>query len=178
MWPTSLTSAPRVPFCAVTNYNNVVEARSDSDDEDKLHIVEEEGSLADGADCDSTLPDDEHPRGHCWDRGENRHSLTGRIDINHTSAQSHAKQTCRLPAHHFHTVLWLRSLHFLKSFCFFPLLLYWLHALGLAWTQQICIIDLFSFFYSITQEQKYASYNDILIRSHFRCDWSSFSKVF
>ncbi|XP_037612446.1 zinc finger E-box-binding homeobox 1b [Sebastes umbrosus] len=51
----------------VTNYSNVVEAGSDSDDEDKLHIVEEEGSLADGADCDSTLPDDEHPREHCWD---------------------------------------------------------------------------------------------------------------
>ncbi|TDG97010.1 hypothetical protein EPR50_G00220160 [Perca flavescens] len=48
----------------VTNYNNVVEAGSDSDDEDKLHIVEEEGSLAD---CDSTLPDDEHPRERCWD---------------------------------------------------------------------------------------------------------------
>ncbi|KAE8280110.1 Zinc finger E-box-binding homeobox 1 [Larimichthys crocea] len=51
----------------VTNYNNVVEAGSDSDDEDKLHIVEEEGSLADGADCESTLPDDEHPRERCWD---------------------------------------------------------------------------------------------------------------
>ncbi|KAM9337778.1 zinc finger E-box-binding homeobox 1b [Symphorus nematophorus] len=51
----------------VTNYNNVVEAGSDSDDEDKLHIVEEESSLADGADCDSTLPDDEHPRERCWD---------------------------------------------------------------------------------------------------------------
>ncbi|XP_029935365.1 zinc finger E-box-binding homeobox 1b [Myripristis murdjan] len=51
----------------VTNYSNVVEAGSDSDDEDKLHIVEEEGSLADGADCDSTLPDDEHPRERCWD---------------------------------------------------------------------------------------------------------------
>ncbi|XP_077591727.1 zinc finger E-box-binding homeobox 1b [Stigmatopora nigra] len=50
----------------VTNYNNVVDAGTDSDDEDKLHIVEEEGSLADGADCDSTLPDDEHPREH-WD---------------------------------------------------------------------------------------------------------------
>uniref|UniRef100_A0A673B2W8 C2H2-type domain-containing protein n=1 Tax=Sphaeramia orbicularis TaxID=375764 RepID=A0A673B2W8_9TELE len=32
----------------LTNYNNVVEAGSDSDDEDKLHIVEEEGSVADG----------------------------------------------------------------------------------------------------------------------------------
>ncbi|XP_067433544.1 zinc finger E-box-binding homeobox 1b [Thunnus thynnus] len=52
----------------VTNYNNVVEAGSESDDEDKLHIVEEEGSLADGADCESTLPDDEHPRERCWDR--------------------------------------------------------------------------------------------------------------
>uniref|UniRef100_A0A3Q2ZMN4 Zinc finger E-box-binding homeobox 1 n=1 Tax=Kryptolebias marmoratus TaxID=37003 RepID=A0A3Q2ZMN4_KRYMA len=41
----------------VTNYNNVVEAGSDSDDEDKLHIVEE-----DGADCD-----DEHPSVHSWD---------------------------------------------------------------------------------------------------------------
>lgn len=56
--------------CTVTNYSNVVEAASDSDDEDKLHIVEEEGSLADRADCDSTLPDDEHPREQCWDRGE------------------------------------------------------------------------------------------------------------
>ncbi|XP_029313396.1 zinc finger E-box-binding homeobox 1b isoform X2 [Cottoperca gobio] len=51
----------------LTNYNSVVEAGSESDDEDKLHIVEEEGSLLDGADCDSTLPDDEHPRERCWD---------------------------------------------------------------------------------------------------------------
>ncbi|KAF3836162.1 hypothetical protein F7725_028720 [Dissostichus mawsoni] len=51
----------------VTNYNDVVEAGSESDDEDKLHIVEEEGSLADGADCDSTLPEEEHPRERCWD---------------------------------------------------------------------------------------------------------------
>ncbi|XP_055740105.1 zinc finger E-box-binding homeobox 1-like isoform X3 [Salvelinus fontinalis] len=36
----------------VTNYNNVVEGQSDSDDEDKLHIVEEE------PDGDSTVPDD------------------------------------------------------------------------------------------------------------------------
>lgn len=62
----------------VTNYNNVVEAGTDSDDEDKLHIVEEEGSLADGADCDSTLPDDEHPREH-WDRGETSWMLVGRM---------------------------------------------------------------------------------------------------
>ena len=54
----------------MTNYSNVVEAGSDSDDEDKLHIVEEEGSLADGADCDSTLPDDEHPGVRSWDTGE------------------------------------------------------------------------------------------------------------
>nr|XP_020480390.1 zinc finger E-box-binding homeobox 1 isoform X2 [Monopterus albus] len=53
----------------VTNYNNVVEAISDSDDEDKLHIAEEEGSLVDVADCDSTLPDEEHPSEHpSWDR--------------------------------------------------------------------------------------------------------------
>ncbi|XP_013996525.1 zinc finger E-box-binding homeobox 1 isoform X1 [Salmo salar] len=36
----------------VTNYNNVVEAQSDSDDEDKLHIVEED------PDGDSTVPED------------------------------------------------------------------------------------------------------------------------
>lgn len=114
MWPASLTSAPRVLLCVVTNYNNVVEARSDSDDEDKLHIVEEEGSLADGADCDSTLPDDEHLRGHCWDRGETRHSLIEHVDLKHTSALSHAKQTSRLPTHHFHTVLWLLFLHWGK----------------------------------------------------------------
>ncbi|KAM8731691.1 zinc finger E-box-binding homeobox 1b [Acanthopagrus schlegelii] len=65
----------------VTNYNNVVEARSDSDDEDKLHIVEEEGSLADGADCDSTLPDDEHPRGHCWDRVKEDCGSDGEDDV-------------------------------------------------------------------------------------------------
>uniref|UniRef100_A0A671YGJ4 Zinc finger E-box-binding homeobox 1 n=1 Tax=Sparus aurata TaxID=8175 RepID=A0A671YGJ4_SPAAU len=81
MWPTSLTSAPRVLLCAVTNYNNVVEARSDSDDEDKLHIVEEEGSLADGADCDSTLPDDEHLRGHCWDRVKEDCGSDGEDDV-------------------------------------------------------------------------------------------------
>uniref|UniRef100_A0A3P8Y494 Zinc finger E-box-binding homeobox 1 n=1 Tax=Esox lucius TaxID=8010 RepID=A0A3P8Y494_ESOLU len=44
-WPT---------LCSVTNYNNVVEAQSDSDDEDKLHIVEEE------PDGDSPPPED-HP---------------------------------------------------------------------------------------------------------------------
>ncbi|KAJ8395054.1 hypothetical protein AAFF_G00040050 [Aldrovandia affinis] len=47
------------PFC-VTNYSNVVEANSDSDDEDKLHIVEEE-SLPDTGDCDSNVPDDDLP---------------------------------------------------------------------------------------------------------------------
>ena len=73
----------------MTNYNNVVEAGSDSDDEDKLHIVEEEGSLVDGADCDSTLPDDEHPREHCWDRGE----TSGRVVViehPHRIVQTHA----------------------------------------------------------------------------------------
>uniref|UniRef100_A0A4W5L1K7 Zinc finger E-box-binding homeobox 1 n=1 Tax=Hucho hucho TaxID=62062 RepID=A0A4W5L1K7_9TELE len=45
------------PVCLVTawayvNYNNVVEAQSDSDDEDKLHIVEED------PDGDSTVPED------------------------------------------------------------------------------------------------------------------------
>ena len=46
---------------AVTNYSNVVKTPgSDSDDEDKLHIVEEDGSLADGADCDSNVPSEDH----------------------------------------------------------------------------------------------------------------------
>ncbi|KAG5841554.1 hypothetical protein ANANG_G00167840, partial [Anguilla anguilla] len=39
--------------CAVTNYNNGAEATSDSDDEDKLHIVEED-SLPDGGDGGDT----------------------------------------------------------------------------------------------------------------------------
>lgn len=84
---------------SVTNYNNVVEAGSDSDDEDKLHIVEEEGSLADGADCDSqTLPDDEHPREHCWERGESTAPTHTRT---HTSSPSSSM-------HHFST-LWKSS---------------------------------------------------------------------
>ncbi|KAM6314552.1 zinc finger E-box-binding homeobox 1 isoform 4-T4 [Aegotheles albertisi] len=45
----------------VTNYNNVVEANSDSDDEDKLHIVEEE---TDAADCDASVPEDDLPTDH------------------------------------------------------------------------------------------------------------------
>ncbi|XP_057214515.1 zinc finger E-box-binding homeobox 1b [Triplophysa rosa] len=44
----------------VSNYSHVLEGQSDSDDEDKLHIVEDEGSLLDGADCDSVAPDDDH----------------------------------------------------------------------------------------------------------------------
>lgn len=38
----------------------MVEANSDSDDEDKLHIVEEE-SITDAADCEGGVPDDELP---------------------------------------------------------------------------------------------------------------------
>ncbi|XP_060638471.2 zinc finger E-box-binding homeobox 1 isoform X4 [Anolis sagrei] len=45
----------------VTNYNNIVETNSDSDDEDKLHIVEEE-SITDAADCDNSVPDDDLPK--------------------------------------------------------------------------------------------------------------------
>ncbi|KAM9387558.1 zinc finger E-box-binding homeobox 1 isoform 4-T4 [Phaethornis superciliosus] len=45
----------------VTNYNNVVEANSDSDDEDKLHIVEDE---TDAADCDASVPEDDLPTDH------------------------------------------------------------------------------------------------------------------
>nr|XP_055031321.1 zinc finger E-box-binding homeobox 1b isoform X1 [Misgurnus anguillicaudatus] len=44
----------------VSNYSHVPEGQSDSDDEDKLQIVEEEGSLLDVADCDSVAPDDDH----------------------------------------------------------------------------------------------------------------------
>ena len=44
----------------VTNYNTVVETNSDSDDEDKLHIVEEE-SITDAADCEGGLPGDDQP---------------------------------------------------------------------------------------------------------------------
>lgn len=38
----------------------MVEANSDSDDEDKLHIVEEE-SVTDAADCEGGVPDDDLP---------------------------------------------------------------------------------------------------------------------
>ncbi|XP_064335556.1 zinc finger E-box-binding homeobox 1 isoform X2 [Camelus dromedarius] len=44
----------------VTNYNTVVETNSDSDDEDKLHIVEEE-SVADAADCEGGPAEDDLP---------------------------------------------------------------------------------------------------------------------
>lgn len=58
----------------MSNYSHVLEGHSDSDDEDKLHIVEEEGSLLDGADCDSVAPDDDpngtvDPDGR-WDDGK------------------------------------------------------------------------------------------------------------
>ncbi|XP_053322503.1 zinc finger E-box-binding homeobox 1 isoform X2 [Spea bombifrons] len=46
--------------CAVTNYNNVLETNSDSDDEDKLHIVEEE-SVTDAADGEGSVPEDDLP---------------------------------------------------------------------------------------------------------------------
>ncbi|XP_040290187.1 zinc finger E-box-binding homeobox 1 [Bufo bufo] len=44
----------------VTNYNNVLDANSDSDDEDKLHIVEEE-SVTDAADGEGSVPEDDLP---------------------------------------------------------------------------------------------------------------------
>uniref|UniRef100_A0ACB8FVZ8 Zinc finger E-box-binding homeobox 1 n=1 Tax=Sphaerodactylus townsendi TaxID=933632 RepID=A0ACB8FVZ8_9SAUR len=47
----------------LTNYNNVVETNSDSDDEDRLHIVEEE-SITDAADCGDSVPDDDLPKDH------------------------------------------------------------------------------------------------------------------
>uniref|UniRef100_A0A8C9FNX6 C2H2-type domain-containing protein n=1 Tax=Pavo cristatus TaxID=9049 RepID=A0A8C9FNX6_PAVCR len=53
----------RPAACRFTNYNNVIEANSDSDDEDKLHIVEEE-SITDAADCDASVPEDDLPTDH------------------------------------------------------------------------------------------------------------------
>lgn len=41
----------------------MVETNSDSDDEDKLHIVEEE-SVTDAADCDASVPEDDLPTDH------------------------------------------------------------------------------------------------------------------
>lgn len=58
-----MSESPLV-LVAVTNYSNVVDAASDSDEEDKLHIVEE-----DGGECDGILPEDEH-RGGLWDGGK------------------------------------------------------------------------------------------------------------
>ncbi|XP_039999880.1 zinc finger E-box-binding homeobox 1-like isoform X2 [Xiphias gladius] len=47
--------------CAVTNFNNGLEASSDSDDEDKLHIVEEDSlQEPEVADADRTTPQDSH----------------------------------------------------------------------------------------------------------------------
>ncbi|ETE72333.1 Zinc finger E-box-binding homeobox 1, partial [Ophiophagus hannah] len=61
MWKYALIFSPYIS--TVTSYNNVVEANSDSDDEDKLHIVEEE-SVVDGTDCDNSVPDDDLPKDH------------------------------------------------------------------------------------------------------------------
>ncbi|XP_035617066.1 zinc finger E-box-binding homeobox 1-like [Oncorhynchus keta] len=64
----------------VTNYSNVVKAPgSDSDDEDKLHIVEEDGSLADGADCDSNVPSEDH-NGDRWDEAREECGSDGEDD--------------------------------------------------------------------------------------------------
>lgn len=71
---------------AVTNYSNVVDAGSDSDDEDKLHIVEEDGGgVADGTECDSMLPEDEHGGGYRWDGGKIIFTLK-HADAPHTSS--------------------------------------------------------------------------------------------
>ena len=60
-----------VCVCSVSNISAVVEGSSESDDEDKLHIAEEEGSLQDG---DSVAHDDD-PNGTVdpedrWDEGK------------------------------------------------------------------------------------------------------------
>lgn len=48
-------------FPAVTHFNNGLEASSDSDDEDKLHIVEDDSlQEQDVADADRTTPLDSH----------------------------------------------------------------------------------------------------------------------
>ncbi|XP_058525550.1 zinc finger E-box-binding homeobox 1 isoform X2 [Ochotona princeps] len=59
-YPRWQLSLHEVSLCPVTNYNTVVETNSDSDDEDKLHIVEEE-SITDAADCEGGVPEDELP---------------------------------------------------------------------------------------------------------------------
>lgn len=48
-------------FSAVTNFNNGLEASSDSDDEDKLHIVEEDSlQEPEAANAGGTTPKDSH----------------------------------------------------------------------------------------------------------------------
>lgn len=62
----------------MTNFNNGLEASSDSDDEDKLHIVEEDSLLEpDAADADGATPPDSHdaaitvlPLNGSWNGGE------------------------------------------------------------------------------------------------------------
>lgn len=45
----------------MTNFNNGLEASSDSDDEDKLHIVEEDSLLEpEAANADGAAPQDSH----------------------------------------------------------------------------------------------------------------------
>ena len=62
----------------MTNFNNGLEASSDSDDEDKLHIVEEDSlQEPEAADADRTEPQDGHdatetvlPHNGSWNGGE------------------------------------------------------------------------------------------------------------
>lgn len=65
-------------FSAVTDFNNGLEASSDSDDEDKLHIVEEDSlQEPEAAGADGTAPQDSHdaattvlPHNGSWNGGE------------------------------------------------------------------------------------------------------------
>lgn len=69
-------------FLAVTNFNNGLEASSDSDDEDKLHIVEEDSlQEPEVTDADGTTSLDSHdhdatvtvlPHNGSWNGGEAR----------------------------------------------------------------------------------------------------------
>uniref|UniRef100_A0A3B4WS32 Zinc finger E-box binding homeobox 1 n=1 Tax=Seriola lalandi dorsalis TaxID=1841481 RepID=A0A3B4WS32_SERLL len=84
----------------VTNFNNGLEASSDSDDEDKLHIVEEDSlQEPEVADADGTTPQDSHdaattvlPHNGSWNGGEMKCWIEDRL-FNSTYLHSPAAKT-------------------------------------------------------------------------------------
>lgn len=87
------STPPFAVSSAVTNFNNGLEASSDSDDEDKLHIVEEESlQESEGANADGATPQDGHdgaatvlPHNGSWNGGEPSPWKHG---VNHIAAVS------------------------------------------------------------------------------------------